>query len=86
MTETTAAADEQLVDEQPATAPAPKEPLMAGTFAIYEHPSGGVVLVTDIAGAGPQTKIIPAAIVKMVQGGGGPVGAAVRKMFGGGGE
>ncbi len=70
--------------EQPA--PAPKEPMMAGTFALYEHESGGIVLVTDIAGRGVETKMIPAMIVKMVQGGGGPMGATLRKMFGAGGE
>jgi hypothetical protein len=45
-------------------------PMLAGTFAIYEDGTGGYVLVTDTQDHGVSRKHIPAAMVKMVTGGG----------------
>lgn len=58
------------------------QPLLAGTFAIYPTPEGGIVLVTDVEGRGIERRSIPAGVVKMLNGGGGPVGGMLRKMFG----
>lgn len=51
-------------------------PLLAGTFAVYQTPDGGFVLVTDIPGRGQETKVIPGKMVRLVTSG---VGS---KMFG----
>jgi hypothetical protein len=58
-------------------------PLMAGTFALYETPNGGVMLVTDVEGRGVERREFPPALVKLAMGGGGPMGRTMRKMFGG---
>lgn len=58
------------------------EPMIAGTFALYQTPDGGMILVTDVKDRGVEQKIIPPALVKMVMGGGGPMGKLARKMFG----
>jgi hypothetical protein len=58
-------------------------PLMAGTFALYETPHGGIVLVTDVAGRGVERREFPPALVKMATGGGGFMGSKLRGMFGG---
>ena len=73
--------------EQPPTVtdlaepPAPPQPLIAGTFAIYPRPDGGLELVTDVEGRGIERKTIPGALVKMVMSGKGPVGGMLGKMF-----
>jgi len=51
-------------------------PMLAGTFALYQSPDGGFVLVTDIPGRGVEQKIIPGKVVKLITSG---VGA---RMFG----
>lgn len=72
----TALPEDQPLPEMPEPAPgadvAPTgpAPLAAGTFAIYEDGQGGYVLVTDMPGSGVQRKHIPAALVKLVTGGG----------------
>lgn len=58
-------------------------PLLAGTFVIYATPDGGYVLVTDVEGRGIERKVIPAALVRLAQGGG-PFGRHLSAMFGGG--
>lgn len=63
-------------------APDAPEPLIAGTFAIYPRPDGGLELVTDVEGRGVESKTIPAALVKMAAGGGGPLGKMLGRMFG----
>lgn len=64
-------------------APTVPEPMMAGTFALYETPQGGIVLVTDVAGRGVERREFPPALVKMAMGGGGFMGSKLRGMFGG---
>lgn len=69
-------------DLQPAeTAPAPV-PLLAGTFAIYPRPDGGLELVADIEGRGVETRTVPAALVKMISSGKGPAAKMLGRMFG----
>jgi len=62
-------------DETLRSALAPDEPvpLLAGTFALYEAPSGALVLVTDTPQHGVVRRHLPAAVVKagMVLAGGG---------------
>lgn len=61
------------------------QPLLAGTFAVYSDDRGGFVLVADtVDGEGTSTvhrKAIPAAMVKLVTGGG-PLGGMFRRMAG----
>lgn len=57
-------------------------PLIAGTFAIYQRTDGGLELVTDVQGRGVESRTVPAAIVKMVTSGKGPVAAMMGRMFG----
>lgn len=65
----------------------PIEPILAGTFALYQTPDGGLMLVTDTAAHGVVRRGVPGAMVKMAtkmaEGGGGPMGALMRKMMGG---
>lgn len=67
------------VPEAPPAAPAP---LIAGTFAIYARPDGGMELVTDVQGRGVERRTVPAAIIKMVASGKGPVAGLLGRMFG----
>jgi len=64
--------------------PAGPAPIVAGTFAVYADPSGGMVLVTDVAGRGIERRAVPATIVRLVTHGDmpGPVGAILRKALG----
>lgn len=61
-------------------------PTVAGTFAIYELDDGSAVLVIgqpDPEG-GPDLvsrKVIPAMLMKMIRGGGGPLGRQLRGMW-----
>jgi hypothetical protein len=57
------------------------EPMLAGTFALYEDGQGGFVLVTDTEDHGEQRKHIPAALVKMATGGG-LIGRKLAGIFG----
>lgn len=41
-------------------------PLLAGTFAIYETPDGGYVLVTDTPNRGVERKILPGKLIRLV--------------------
>lgn len=52
--------------EIPAPVPAP---IMAGTFAVYETPDGGFVLVTEIPGRGVEQRVISGKLVRMVTSG-----------------
>jgi hypothetical protein len=63
----------------------PGQPMMAGTFAIYEDPTdAGLVLVADVAGRGVTRRKVPGTLVRMLTGqGGGPLGAMMRKALGG---
>ena len=70
--------DRLVVDERAPAAPAP---LIAGTFAIYPRPDGGLELVTDVQGRGVESRTVPAAIVKMVSSGKGPVAGLLGRMF-----
>jgi hypothetical protein len=71
-----------MTDVEPTTAPPAPTPLIAGTFAIYQRPDGGLELVTDVEGRGTERRTVPAAVVKMAAGGSGPVGKMLGKMFG----
>lgn len=57
--------------------PTPVEPLIAGTFALYGRDDGALVLVTAIPDADGvdqvARKIIPAMVVRMIQGSGGGI-------------
>jgi hypothetical protein len=44
----------------------PPPPMLAGTFAIYETPDGGYVLVTDTPSRGIERKMIPGKLVRLV--------------------
>lgn len=59
-------------------------PAVAGTFAIYPDGKGGYVLVTDVGGT-VERRHIPAAVVKMVSGGG-MFARKFAQVFGGGGS
>jgi hypothetical protein len=65
----------------------PVEPMMAGTFALYATPDGGLMLVTETPEHGVVRRGVPGSMVKMAtklaEGGGGPMGALFRKMMGG---
>lgn len=41
------------------------QPFLAGTFAIYGHPTGAIVVVTDEKNRGVERNTIPPALVKM---------------------
>lgn len=59
------------------------QPRLAGTFAIYDDPSdGGLVLVADVDGQGVTRRKVPGAMVAMMTGGGGLAGKALRGLFG----
>lgn len=58
------------------------EPMVAGTFALYEDGVGGFVLVTQTEKFGVDRKHIPAALVKMAMGGG-ILGRKLGGLFGG---
>lgn len=70
------------ISQAPTAENAPPVPFMAGTFALYHTPDGGIMLVTETPDQGVQKKLIPAAMVKMAMGGGGMAGSMMRKMFG----
>jgi hypothetical protein len=57
------------------------QPMLAGTFAIYEDGHGGYVLVTDTPAYGIIRKHVPAALVKIATGGG-VMGRKLSAMFG----
>lgn len=57
-------------------------PVIAGTFAIYHRTDGGMELVTDVQGRGVESRTVPAAIIKMVASGKGPVAGLLGRMFG----
>lgn len=65
----------------------PLEPMLAGTFALYQTPDGGLMLVTETPEQGVVRRAVPGSMVKMgmklAEGGGGPMGALFRKMVGG---
>lgn len=62
-------------------------PMLAGTFAVYADGSGGMVLVADTVQPDGtpgvvHRKHIPAALVRLLNGGGGPAGAMLRRLAG----
>lgn len=62
--------DEEAVAATPAAAPPrpeqpPRAPIAAGTYAVYEDGSGGVVLVLATSDGDTHHKHIPAKIIKM---------------------
>ncbi len=57
------------------------EPVIAGTFALYEDGEGGFVLVTQTERHGIDRKHIPKALVKMATGGG-ILGRRLGSLFG----
>lgn len=65
---------------------APHAPILAGTFALYQTPEGGFMLVTE-SERGIEYHHLPAAMVKLAKqmagGGGGAVGGLMRRMMGG---
>jgi hypothetical protein len=65
----------QLVAAEPAELARP-DPLLAGTFAVYQAPDGGIVLVTEIPGRGVERRVVPGKVIRLATSG---VGA---KMFG----
>ena len=65
-----------------ANLPDPFEPMIAGTFALYVRPDGGLELVTDVEGRGVEKKTIPAALVKAFTSGKGPLAGMMHRMFG----
>lgn len=71
----------------PATTQSEPVPMMAGTFALYATPDGGLMLVTDTPEHGVVRRGVPGSMVKMAtklaEGGGGPMGSLFRKMMGG---
>lgn len=76
-------ADCQPIDQGGAgVEPANPKAMLAGTFAIYEDGRGGFVLVTDTTEYGERRNHIPAAMVKVVSGGG-LIGSRLRGLFGG---
>ena len=64
--------------------PRQPEPLVAGTFALYEDAKGGLVLVTDIEGRGVERHALPAGLVKagMAMAGGGGKLSALKGLLG----
>lgn len=50
----------------PVEAPAP---ILAGTFALYETPDGGMCLVTEVPGRGVEQRIVPGKLVRLVTSG-----------------
>lgn len=64
------------------------EPMLAGTFALYQTSDGGLMLVTETPQQGVTRRAVPGAMVKlamkMAEGGGGPMGAILRRAMGGG--
>ncbi len=61
------------------------QPVIAGTFALYEDGEGGFVLVTQTDKHGIDRKHIPKALVKMATGGG-IIGRKFGGLFGNGVE
>lgn len=68
--------DGEVVEGEVSTQDTGDGPLMAGTFALYQTPDGGFMLVTDIPGRGIEKRHVPGKMVRLVTSG---VGA---KMFG----
>lgn len=60
------------------------KPRFAGTFAVYDGPKGGLVLVTQQEGGPVEHKHIPGGVVRAVMGDG-VAGKMMRRIFGGGG-
>lgn len=57
-------------------------PVLAGTFAVYATPDGGILLVTEIPGRGIERRAVPGKVVRLATSG---VGAKMfGNMFGGG--
>lgn len=53
--------------ESPAAPDAPM-PVLAGTFALYDTPDGGYVLVTDIPGRGVEHRTFAGKLVRLMTG------------------
>jgi hypothetical protein len=66
------------------TAPAGPAPVLAGTFALYHAPDGGLVLVTDVPGRGVETRHVPGKVLRFVMHG--PGSKIFGRLFGGQGE
>jgi hypothetical protein len=65
----------------------PPAPVLAGTFAVYSDGAGGMVLVADTVNTDGtpgvvHRKHIPAALVRLLNGGGGAAGAMLRRLAG----
>jgi hypothetical protein len=59
-------------------------PFLAGTFALYSHPSGSVVMVTETSASGVRRDVIPRKMVKLALGlMGGGKRSLLGKMLGG---
>lgn len=82
MTEYAVPDDPESPAPPPLPPPTPPKPLLAGTFALYERRDGGYELVADIEGRGIETHTIPAALVHLLGGGGGPPGRMLRRILG----
>lgn len=75
--------------QSPTAENAPQEsapqPFLAGTFALYDKPDGGVHAVMQTQDGAVHHKTFPASIVSMFRGGeddGGWMGKVARKIFG----